>query len=78
MEITAAGMDADTVIPANKPRYALAPASTMDNKTPRTIALGVISGKDLDIFSPIISCKGRENILDSAMEENEYPGVHSR
>ena len=53
MEITAAGMDADTVIPANKPRYALAPASTMDNKTPRTIALGVICGKDLDIISPI-------------------------
>jgi hypothetical protein len=52
MEITAAGMDAETVIPANKPRYALAPASTMDNKTPRTIALGVISGKGLDIFSP--------------------------
>jgi hypothetical protein len=53
MEITAAGMDAETVIPANKPRYALAPASIMDNKIPKTIALGVISGKDLDIFSPI-------------------------
>jgi hypothetical protein len=52
MDITAAGIDAETVIPANNPRYALAPASIMDNKTPNTIALGVISGKGLDIFSP--------------------------
>src|SRR5947208_12320973 len=44
IEITAAGMDADTVIPANRPRYALAPASTAASTTERMTALTVISG----------------------------------
>src|SRR5437867_11409149 len=44
IEITAAGMDDDTVIPANRPRYALAPASTAATTTERTTALTVISG----------------------------------
>ena len=43
MDITAAGIEADTVIPANKPRYAIAPDNNIDNTIPRTIALKVIS-----------------------------------
>jgi hypothetical protein len=44
MEITAAGMDAETVIPAKRPRYALAPASIIDNKIPKMTDFMVISG----------------------------------
>ena len=39
IEITAAGIDAATVSPANRPRYALAPASSADSTRPSTIAL---------------------------------------
>ncbi len=45
MEITAAGIEAETVIPTLSPRYALAPARTTESNTPRTIALPVISGR---------------------------------
>src|SRR5687767_6834251 len=44
IEITAAGIDADTVSPANMPRYAFAPASTADSSTPSTSALTVSCG----------------------------------
>ena len=47
METTAAGIEADTVIPANKPRYAFAAARIIESKTPRINALIVISGNDL-------------------------------
>ena len=43
MEITAAGIDADTVIPANSPRYAFAPAKTIERIMPRRQAFMVIS-----------------------------------
>ena len=43
IDITAAGMDADTVIPANSPRYAFAPARTIDRIMPRRQAFMVIS-----------------------------------
>src|SRR2546430_10641013 len=35
IEITAAGTDADTVMPANMPRYALAPARMTESRQPR-------------------------------------------
>src|SRR5690625_4881075 len=44
IEITAAGMLAETVIPANNPRYALAEANIMERMTPRKIAFTVVSG----------------------------------
>jgi hypothetical protein len=44
IEMTAAGIDAETVMPANRPRYAFAPASTIDNTMPSTIALTVSCG----------------------------------
>ena len=44
IEITAAGIDAETVIPAKRPKYALAPAKTIDNIIPNITALIVISG----------------------------------
>ena len=44
MDITAAGIDAETVMPANSPRYALAPARTIDRIIPSIMALIVISG----------------------------------
>ena len=47
MDITAAGMEAETVMPANKPKYAFAPASTMERTTPNKSALIVISGSGL-------------------------------
>ena len=43
IDIIAAGIDADTVMPANRPRYVLADDSTIENNIPRTIALGVSS-----------------------------------
>ncbi|MBA7639106.1 hypothetical protein ES703_46764 [subsurface metagenome] len=46
IETTAAGIDAETVIPANRPRYAFAPASTTESTTPKTTALTVISAND--------------------------------
>src|SRR5262249_6569899 len=44
MEATAAGMEADTVMPANRPRYAFAAARTAARITDSTTALMVISG----------------------------------
>src|SRR5690606_3859679 len=44
IEITAAGIDADTVSPANSPRYAFAPARITDSRMPRTIAFDVSCG----------------------------------
>ena len=44
IDITAAGIDADTVIPALSPRYALAPANSIDKSIPKNIAFVVISG----------------------------------
>src|SRR5690606_25659240 len=49
IEITAAGIDADTVSPAKSPRYAFAPASTADSTMPRTIALAVSCGNGSEI-----------------------------
>ena len=43
IDIIAAGIDADTVMPANRPRYVLADDNTIENNIPRTIALGVSS-----------------------------------
>jgi hypothetical protein len=51
MDRTAAGMDAETVIPANNPKYALAAAKTTDKRIPSKKALTVISGSDLGVFS---------------------------
>ncbi len=45
MEITAAGMDAETVMPANRPRYAFAPARIAASRMPRIVPLIVISGR---------------------------------
>ena len=47
MEITAAGMDADTVIPTLSPKYAFAPPKTTASRIPRIIETGVSSGKTL-------------------------------
>jgi hypothetical protein len=44
MDATAAGMDADTVMPAKSPKYALAPARIAANITDSTTDLMVISG----------------------------------
>ena len=44
IEITDAGMEAETVIPAKRPRYAFAPARTIERIIPRKTALIVISG----------------------------------
>ena len=51
MDITAAGIEADIVIPANKPRYAMAPDINMDSSIPRIIALKVISFFILVLFT---------------------------
>src|SRR5688500_15441618 len=45
MESTAAGIDADTVMPANMPRYALAAPSTAASTEPRMKTPTVSSGK---------------------------------
>ena len=42
--ITAAGMDAETVIPTRSPRYALAAPNTTAKITPIAIDVTVISG----------------------------------
>ena len=44
IERTAAGIEAETVSPTLRPRYALAPARTADRMTPRMTAFTVISG----------------------------------
>ena len=41
--ITAAGIDADTVMPTRRPRYALAAPKTMPSTTPVTTAFSVNS-----------------------------------
>ena len=51
IEITAAGIDAATVSPANIPRYALAPASKADSTRPSTIALTVSCGSGVVAFT---------------------------
>ncbi len=61
MDMTAAGMEADTVIPANKPKYALAPASIMERTTPNKSALIVISGRGLWLVIRILSFVVGEN-----------------
>ena len=43
IDIIAAGIDADTVMPANRPRYVLADDNIIENNIPRTIALSVSS-----------------------------------
>jgi len=43
MEMTAAGMDAEMVMPTRSPRYALAPPKTMASATPHSIEKGVSS-----------------------------------
>ncbi len=47
IEITAAGTDADTVMPANMPRYAFAPARITDSSDPRMMTPRVSSGSVL-------------------------------
>src|SRR4051812_36868578 len=47
IDITAAGTDADTVIPANMPRYAFALPSTTDRIAPSNSTPIVSSGSDL-------------------------------
>ncbi len=61
MDITAAGMEAETVMPANKPKYALAPASIMERTTPNKSALIVISGSGLLFVIGILSFVVGEN-----------------
>ena len=61
MDITAAGMEAETVMPANKPKYALAPASIMERTTPNKSALIVISGSGLLFVIGILSFIVGEN-----------------
>src|SRR4029077_5215621 len=48
IEMTAPGVEADTVIPAQRPREAVGPAGRRDSTTPRTRALIVISGSVTD------------------------------
>ena len=50
MEMTAAGIEAETVIPAKSPKYALAPARIMESKIPRNIDFTVISGSGFDMI----------------------------
>src|SRR5688572_30380740 len=47
IEITAAGIDAETVSPANRPRYMLAPPRMIARTQPRITDAGVISGNVL-------------------------------
>jgi len=51
MEITAAGMEADTVRPAYRPRYVLAAPSTTESKSPsrtaRKVNSRVFNGDDI-------------------------------
>ena len=44
--ITAAGIDADTVMPTRRPRYAFAAPKTMPSTTPATTAFTVNSGRE--------------------------------
>ena len=44
-EMTAAGIDADTVIPTRSPKYALAPPKITANKIPKITDVTVSSGK---------------------------------
>ncbi|GAB6258676.1 hypothetical protein PSKAS_41990 [Peribacillus sp. N1] len=48
IEITAAGIEAETVKPISRPKYAFAAPNTIARMTPRMIAVAVNSGKDLD------------------------------
>ena len=74
--ITAAGIDAETVIPTRRPRYAFAAPNTTAKRTPIIIEVTVISGVILEaaiyglnsvLFSIIFSCSvaKRLNILKS-------------
>ena len=47
MEITAAGMDAETVIPTRRPRYAFAAPKTTASRIPRMTDVAVNSGVTL-------------------------------
>lgn len=48
MEITAAGIEAETVNPISRPKYAFAAPNTTARIIPRIIAVTVNSGRDLD------------------------------
>ena len=69
MDITAAGIEAETVIPANKPKYALAPASIMERTTPNKSALIVISGRGLWLVIRILSFVVGENRIKRMCDE---------
>ena len=47
MEITAAGIEADTVMPTRSPRYAFAPPNSTASRAPMIIDVTVSSGTTL-------------------------------
>ena len=49
IEITAAGIDADTVIPTRSPRYAFAPPNKIARTIPRITDVTVNSGTTLSL-----------------------------
>ena len=65
IEITAAGIDAETVRPTFRPREALAPARTAERIIPRTTALNVISGRlvDAGINGPDVEVLSLEEVF---------------
>ena len=77
MDITAAGIEADTVSPTLSPRYAFAPPKMMDIKMPRMMEVAVISGRvesagtnglnlplsSLIIYSPFLDSRPSLSIL---------------
>ena len=58
---TAAGIDADTVIPANRPKYAFAAESITDRKIPNTNDLAVNSNFVLDEFMTICNLSYKDD-----------------
>ena len=54
MPTTAAGIDAETVIPAFKPRYTFAEPITTESINPMTITLMFSSGTSIDLFDIIM------------------------
>ena len=49
--MTAAGMEAETVKPIRRPRYAFAAPNTIARIIPRIIAVIVNSGRDFDAYT---------------------------
>src|SRR5436190_9115859 len=78
IEMTAAGIADETVMPAKRPRYALAPARTAASTTPSTNALIVTCGMCAKRVSSRSLHAVHELLDERCNQEQQHTGNHER